>query len=369
MTPRRTFAPALIFFGICPTRVSKKKVPGQRKIGKFSSTASLARFLGLSRWTVSRALNGRGGVGDSTVRRVVETAARHGFAPSALGRGLRAGVTPFIGLCVPGIEDYSLSGKISMFQDLIGAQGLDPIFQITDGTRESEERALARFSAMRCRGLVTFASRIPPERVVRVAEGISNLVRVDPVVAPAAAGSISTDRSRAMAEAIGHLDSLGHRSACIAGIREGDAYAASRLAGLKTSASGAGWRERSLVCLDVEDREEDFAFGRALAGAYLTLGSRRPRAIVAVNDRVAFAMLMVLAEAGCVAPGDYSIVGYENTPLSKISSTPLTTIDPHAAELVAAAGHMLFATGLQRSRVIAPRLVVRESTGPPPVRC
>lgn len=338
------------------------RVPRQRNFEKFSSTEELARSMGLSRWTVSRALNGRGGVCAETAQRVVETATRHGFSPSALGRGLRAGVTPFIGVCAPGIEEYSLSGKIVLLQELIAANGCDPLFLLTDGTAGSEERALARFAAMRCRAVVTIASRISP--VQSAAAGVSRVVRVDPVVSARGLGSVSVDRACAMGESLRHLHSLGHRAACVAGVDPGDAYAGHRHRGLERAAQTLGWKSGALHFLAGESANEDFSRGRSLAGSYLALGRGRAPAIVAVNDRVAFAMVTTLARSGLHTPGDFSIVGYDGLPLSEIVG--LTTIDPQPRVLVDAVGKMLFSKSPNQSRLVAPVLIVRESTGVPP---
>ena len=74
-------------------------------------TAQLARLLGLSRWTVSRALNGHAGVDPRTAERIKEAARREGFSPSLLGSGLRSGRTNLVGICLPDLVDL-LSQRI-----------------------------------------------------------------------------------------------------------------------------------------------------------------------------------------------------------------------------------------------------------------
>ncbi|MES2439939.1 MAG: LacI family DNA-binding transcriptional regulator [Verrucomicrobiota bacterium] len=59
--------------------------------GQPNTTAALAKHLGISRWTVSRVLNGHSGVKPETLRKVKQAIEELGFQPSALARGLRAG--------------------------------------------------------------------------------------------------------------------------------------------------------------------------------------------------------------------------------------------------------------------------------------
>ena len=54
-----------------------------------NSTAQLAAHLGLSRWTVSRAINNHPGIGQATRERVFAAMQQAGFTPSLLARGLR----------------------------------------------------------------------------------------------------------------------------------------------------------------------------------------------------------------------------------------------------------------------------------------
>ena len=68
------------------------------------STAELARHLGLSRWSVSRAINGQDGVSRETTGQVRAAMEQYGFTPSAHGRGLRGRRTGVIGICFRALD-------------------------------------------------------------------------------------------------------------------------------------------------------------------------------------------------------------------------------------------------------------------------
>ncbi len=337
------------------------------------STAQLARHLGVSRWTVSRALNGHPGIAPATVEKIKETARRHGFAPSVLGRGLRSGRTDLVGICLPDLVDYFLTAKIALLQRAFQDRGLHPILQIVDGTPGSENAALERFAAMRCAGVITIASqldhRAPGTR--SLADADIPTVRIDPM-RPARENCVSTDRRAAMLQVVRHLHQLGHRRLVAAGISGQGTYGAQRVAGLKAGCRAAGWNfARDIAFLSAASPADDFAAGAELAGQYLQKMRAFP-AIVCLNDRMAVGLMQALTAAGLGIPEDVSVIGYDNADFSAFSAPPLTTIDPQIEDLIRSAVGLLLnersLTGGQRSQAPGTRLVRRASDGPPPSR-
>jgi len=336
------------------------------------STAQLARHLGVSRWTVSRALNGHPGIAPATVERIKETARRHGFAPSVLGRGLRSGRTDLVGICLPDLVDYFLTAKIALLQRAFQDRGLHPILQIVDGTRGGENAALERFAAMRCAGVITIASRLdaraPGARSLADA-GIPT-VRIDPM-RPGRENCVSTDRRAAMIQVVRHLHQLGHRRLVAAGISGKTTYGAQRVGGLKAGCRALGWNfARDIAFLDAASPADDFAAGAELAAQYLKKARAFP-AIVCLNDRVAVGLMQALAAAGLGIPEDVSVIGYDNADFSAFSAPPLTTVDPQVEHLIrSAVGLLLDERSLmgKRSRSPGTLLVRRASDGPPPSR-
>ena len=330
------------------------------------STAELARLLGLSRWTVSRALNGHAGVDPKTAERIREAARREGFTPSLLGSGLRTGRTDLAGICLPDLEDYFLTTKITMLQEALRSQGLHPLFQIA-GSADEENETLARFAAMRCAGVVLIASSLddndPGPRKLTT-QGIP-FVRIDPVNTKVGL-SISTDRRRAISEAMEALHEHGHRALVAAGFSTGSSYGRQRVAGLRDGCKTLGWDfARDIHILTADSEADDFTYGTVLGQAYLRMPNRVP-AIIAINDRVAAALMRELHSAGLRVPDDVSLIGYDNADFSPYTTPPLTTIDPQVSELIEGAVAML-GTGKERaSKHVRPRLVTRHTLGSRP---
>ena len=312
------------------------------------STSQLAQCLGLSRWTVSRALNGHRGLNPATVERVRQAARTHGFAPSRLARGLRAGSTDLLGVCVPDLVNYFLTEKIMHLQKAAAARGLDILLQISEGTAESERNAWERFASMRCRGMILVAPSLRDPAPSNIP-----CVKID-ALKNAGGRTVETDRAGALAVVLKHLAQLGHRQIATVGISSEGAYGRQRLRGLEQGALALGWNP--------DDHIRHFPLPSE-GPSWEAFDQHPVTALVALNDRVALKLLRWAQRRGFSVPGDLSIVGYDNAETSALSIPSLTTVDPRPDLLMQEAVDLLFSPRPQRI-LVRPELIVRESTGP-----
>lgn len=330
------------------------------------STSELARRLGLSRWTVSRALNGHAGINPETAARVREEARKAGFSPSILGRGLRSGRTDLIGIVAPDLEEYFLTRKLSVLRLHIEQAGYHGLIQMTDSSPESERAALERFRTIRCTGVLTFASCLGPRDIglQRLKEAKIPCVQIDPLLKNS--GIVAgTDRLEALRLTLAHLFSLGHRQIGVFGIDSSTTYGQQRFEGIKAACTSAGLSpEKSLRWFTRENPKDDFATGRALAHDFART-SQRPTAIVTINDRMALGAIRGLQENGLDVPGDCSVIGYDNADFSEYTSPSLTTIDPGGETLMQGALEMILSPKGQSRFRAQPTLIVRQSTSAP----
>ena len=120
--------------------------------------------------------------------------------------------------------------------------------------------------------------------------------------------------------------------------------------------------------------EGNFEAPSGVAAAHILLDlPDPPTAIFAGNDNMAAGVLQAAHQRGLTVPGDLSVAGFDDADLATILSPELTTVRQPLAEL-GRTGVSLLTRMLERQRVealrveLATRLVVRESTGPPPER-
>ena len=97
----------------------------------------------------------------------------------------------------------------------------------------------------------------------------------------------------------------------------------------------------------------------------------RPTAIFAANDLSCLGALSAAAAMGVRVPGELSLVGFDNSSLARLRTLWLTSVDGAAYAMGREAARMLLARishpGAPREvTLMAPRLVVRGSSGPAP---
>ncbi|TVR53414.1 MAG: LacI family transcriptional regulator [Puniceicoccaceae bacterium] len=341
-----------------------------------TSTTALARHLGLSRWTVSRVLNGHPEVKAETSRRVLAAIEELGFTPSPLARALRGARSGIVGVCFQAFGTPVFVKKISALQGRLRDQGFRALIELTEGEPAREREVLRHFMAMKVDGIVLVGGLSPAhahDPSGLLSEGHPPVVAVDPV-AECPLPSVTVDREHGVRILLEHLLELGHRRFGLVGIDRDVLYGRSRWEGLKAAARQHGlvWERDFTILNDPGNREMNFAQGRLLAEHYLRL-ERPPTALLALNDQVAVGVQSGLLGAGLTIPGDVSVVGFDNLEVTDYINPRLTTIDQRVDHLMEAATGMLHEQlesgpldGPGRLLKIRPELVVRGSTGPAP---
>ena len=194
------------------------------------------------------------------------------------------------------------------------------------------------------------------------------VVVIDPAEEPGpGVRSVGTTNWQGGLTATRHLIELGHRRiAAIGGPRRLWSSQA-RLDGYRAAMLGAALPvDESLI------RHDTFSApgGREQAMHLLSLADP-PTGIVAGNDAQAFGVFQALNELRLRAPGDVSVVGFDDVPVAAWAAPALTTIRQPLAAMAATAFRMLRASGSDSTAQayhveLATTLVVRDSTAPPP---
>jgi DNA-binding LacI/PurR family transcriptional regulator len=179
--------------------------------------------------------------------------------------------------------------------------------------------------------------------------------------------SVTNDNIAGAGLAVEHCASLGHTR--IAHIDGGSGAGASvRRDGYLQAMHRLGLEEHILT---VEGGFTDD--GGYVAARALLKHSPLPTAIFAANDISAVGALRALEEAGLHAPTDMSVVGYDNTSLAALPQISLTSVHQFGADngrlgVECVIERIEGKRSTPRHEILAPTLVVRTSTGPPPAQ-
>jgi LacI family transcriptional regulator len=331
----------------------------------------VARVAGVHPGTVSRALNPetRGLVNERTAQRVLEAAKELGYRPNPIARGLRTNRSHTIGVLVPDLMNPLFAAVVRGIEDGLRDGGYTPLIANTDNDAERERVAFEAMRARQVEGFIAATARrdhwLLADEVVSGAKVVLVNRRVDSDALPAVTG----DDHQGVRLAVEHLAGLGHRLiAHLAGSQT--LYTGwSRHQGFVDAMHARGLKpDPELIVYSEAFTEPE---GARCCGELLD----RPRdftAIVAGNDLLALGCYDALDERGLRCPDDISVVGYNDMPFVDRFRPPLTTVRvPHYELGATAAGLML--EQLQevdappRQLLLAPELVIRGSTAPPPM--
>ena len=332
-----------------------------------TTLADIARALGVSKMTVSRAINDHPEVKAATRERVLAVARRLNYRPNHHARALATNRSSLLGVIVPDLMHSYFAELLRSIEAVARPAG----FQIVIcNTEEDATREVGEVEALRRRtdGLI-IASALPPQeaagyrRLLR--EGVK-IVLIDRELAGLRCPAVVTDNVRVGRLATEHLIRLGHRR--IGHLRGSAAAVASeRFEGYQRALAEHRLPSGAALVRECGFLERE---GYEAMRAWIAEGTF-PRAIFAANDPAAIGAMLALQVAGLRPGADVAVVGAGNIHYGDMLRVPLTTVSWSRAEIGQIAATTLIdmiageARGAARV-IIEPKLVVRRSCGTAP---
>jgi len=332
-------------------------------MGSRTTIHDVARAAGVSVSTVSKAVNGRYGIADATVQRVLDAVKDLGYESSLVASSMRARRTGVIGVLLADFEPFSaeiLKG--------VGAAMHDTGFDLLAyaGSHHGASDGWERRSLSRLSGTLIDAAIMVTPTVVNAGTEIP-VVAVDPHTGRADLPTVESDSFGGALAATRHLIELGHRRIGFLAGRPDLRSAGLRDAGYRRALTDAGIPvDPALIGIGRYELEATRESARVMLG-----GDSRPTAVFAANDLSAIAVVDVAHQLGLRVPADLSVVGFDDVPEATRRALPLTTIQQPMRRLGAVAADMvvtLLSGGeIDEMDVILPtRLIVRATTAAPP---
>lgn len=336
--------------------------------GRAVTVIDIARGLGISAMTVSRALSGKGHVSEKTKTVVQEAAARMGYRPNRMARSLVTRRSGLIGLLIPDIS-HSFWAEITRgVQEVIERQGYNLLLCSSNRDPAAEVREAEALLSAHVDGLLVASEQ--PEECFQYFEGLLaqrvNLVLIDRYFDKLSCAHVGTDDFAAGRLATEHLIRLGHHAiahVCGASIRP---------ARLRKEGYLAALREHGIRPNSVWVAPGGFRLAESREAAKFLMRLReRPTAIVAGNDHSAFGVIRGCREAGFRVPEDISVVGVGNVEGDQHPNPFLTTVDWDRLEMGREAARLLLASIEGRPApappqvAFPPAVLIRQSTAPP----
>ncbi|WP_315385657.1 LacI family DNA-binding transcriptional regulator [uncultured Stenotrophomonas sp.] len=324
----------------------------------------IAKHVGVSAGTVSRALSRPDKVLPATRTRIEQAALALGYVPNTVARTLKTQRSGKLLVTVPDIANPFFAQILQGAEDAAQAVGYAVLLGDTQNLPEREERYAQMLRRNEADGLIVLGHRLPPTaREIVQQQGaeapVVNGCEFDPALG---IPSVHIDNAAAARAVMEHLYGLGHERIAVVGGPPDNPLHRQRLEGVR----GAGKARGRLRSLSVVPGDFSLESGHAAARALLG-GASKPTAIFCFSDQMALGAMAACRDLGLRVPEDLSIVGFDDLASSSYLSPPLTTIRQPMREIGVRAVKLLLAiiegVDVPLQQTLDFSLMVRGSTG------
>ena len=347
----------------------------RRLPGKRATILDVAAAAGVSRQTVTRAMNDMPGIRQETRERVQQLARELGYTPSRFAKGLVQGSRTSVGLSIPDLTNPYYPAFASSVVELATQRGWHVVMDDYGHGGATGVQSVEHL-APQVDAVIGYLGDAEGE--AQAILGRRPLVVLDQMTG-SASGRICFDYDHAARTALDHLLAAGRRQLV---------YLDAGKNGLPSGPQLIAGRSADPVDRTVSTRGQAFARAAAEAEIPLTIvmspesaaGARRVTqsvlkdrtgidAIIAFNDLMAAGALKGVADSGRTVPTDCAVMGMDGIPLGELLSPELTTLSLDLREVGRAAVELLdgllsgaITPGGQGSElVLRHRLIVRRS--------
>jgi DNA-binding LacI/PurR family transcriptional regulator len=332
----------------------------------------VARKAGVSEATVSRVLNGRGGVSESTRASVLTALDILGYERPTKLRGERARL---VGLVLPELQNPIFPALAEVVTGALAQRGLTPALCARTIGGISEADYVEMLLDHQVSGVIFAGGNYAHagarhEHYQRLSDRKLPVVQINAGIEDLGFARVSTDDAVAVEQAYGHLVSLGHEKVGL--VLGPEDHVPSRRK-LEAVIAIAGRHGRPSPEEYVERSSFSMEGARAAAPR---LFERGVTAFICASDVLALGVVRAARRLGLRVPEDVSVVGYDDSALMNCTEPPLTTIRQPIEAMGQAAvdllvtrieGNSTTAGVAETELLFEPELVVRGSTAPAPV--
>lgn len=321
----------------------------------------IADELGVSKTTVSRAISGKGRIGEQTRRRVLEYIEEHHYSPNVVAKGLAQNKTFNLGMVLPG--DYNIV-ELPFFQNCMlgisraaSSHGYDVLISMVTAEDITQlERAVTNRKidgAILTRTLADDAPMkyLQENGVIFVAIGSTDDDR---------AVQIDNDHRRACRELTDRLLERGVKKIALIGGDESYIVTRSRLGGFEDAFAGRKeWNGTKQAFLNIKDSHEvDKIVEKLLA--------KQVECIVSMDDFLCGCVLNALQQRQIKVPEQIQVVSFYDSTMLEYRIPSVTSIRFDVEELGRRACELLLrmldGEEVERRTLLGYKVCMREST-------
>lgn len=294
----------------------------------------LAKMVGVSASTASRALNHNSAISEEIRKRVLKAAQETNYIPNSLARGLALKRSQLVGLMVPSIANPFFAEIARGAHDT--AHQRSYVVALCDTQRNQEREELFTQTLMRSQvdGMIVTGGVMPLERIRAWRQRNVPLVLAGRRSAGLGVSGVAVDNVAVGHQAVRYIVSRGHRKIVYLGGSMDSPANRERQRGYMEAMEAHGLTPA--VVRGDYSMESGFE-----AAARIRESRSRPTAVFAANDLMAMGLIMGLMGSGVKVPDDIAVVGCDDIPMGALIKPSLTTIRVPMYEIGARAMELL----------------------------
>ncbi|AZT89554.1 LacI family transcriptional regulator [Caldicellulosiruptor changbaiensis] len=324
----------------------------------------IAKALGISPSTVSRALNNYSDINPETRDKVIEMAKKLNYVPNIFAKGLVTNKTKRVGLFIEDLEREGIYG-VFYYEILTSFRkaAMDNGYEVVLLSTTSEEQKRVHFDTVmqekQLEGAFVMGLKTDDEYLNEIQKSTYPVVLLDIPIKNSNIGYVTTNNLKGAQIATEHLIHLGHRKIGFLNGHKKAYVSQERLNGYILALSKNGISIDNELIVEGDFTEES---GYKAADYFLEKGVT---AVFAASDMMAIGLIKRFKDLGVDVPAKVSIVGFDDISIARYITPTLTTIRQNKSEMGKSAFYLLLNLISKQPInhiVLEPELVKREST-------
>lgn len=330
-----------------------------KQLQKRPTVRDVAEVARVSSATVSRALQSPNVVSEKTRKIVLDAVEKTGYSINTAAQMLRRNRSGTILVILPDIANPFFSKLLSGIEQVATRENLTILIGNTNGSDERFAKILENLRNGRADGALLLNGRSPDPKTLQYNPAI---VTISERIANSDLPHVGTDNEQAAFDATNYLLSLGHRFIVHVAGPKSNQLTEDRRAGYSRAMRKAGLGELS------REFSGGFSFESGQQAAVEILKTHsNTTAVFCTNDESAMGVIREMQDQGYNVPEDYSVMGFDDIPFSRIFQPALTTIHQARAKIGVQAIETLLTLidgdTTDHSKIFVPHeVVVRNST-------
>ncbi|MBN1651025.1 MAG: LacI family DNA-binding transcriptional regulator [Bacteroidales bacterium] len=326
----------------------------------------MAKVLGVSHTTVSRALKDHPDISEEMKTQVLELAKKLNYHPNTLAVNLRKNQSSTIGVIIPEISFYFFPSLLKGIEEVAHSMGYNVVIMQSNESFKREKENVTLLLGSRIAGLLVSVSHETKEysHFDEIESAGIPIVFFDKVLEKNNIFKVDIDGSKAAYEGTMHLIESGFKNIVLLAANPNMSISVDRIQGFRKALKVQGMNANNENILYANNLDEAEFLTQQVINR-----ENPPDAIFTISDQNLAGALQAIKKADLTIPDDIALLTFSDGPLAAIMNPSISCIKHSGYQIGSKAASLLFyriknmdKQLIPFAQILAAELVVREST-------